>query len=418
MIAFNAASQMMALGSILILQTIYMIVVARVIGPEDFGRFSFAWSVVQIMLIGGDLGLHNTAVRNISARLDDSLLISRTFFWLKGLLACLLLFLVLLIALALPETFETRLTLAIFGIGMFFHSMSAAMNVVFQAHGKLYFGSLNVFLVFVLQAAFGLTALYMGGGIVFLGLAYLVGAGLASLVNLLIFTQTIHSFRLGKSSDWRSFAFESIPVGVSTLFHTISSRIGVTLVTVLVGPYQTGIFSAAVRIPQALGNIPGGIFSALLPAMAAHQSDPRPVKRLFRYSLLLMIGCALPLALAFYFFAGPVILLIYGEEYVASIANLRILTWSLIPVFLGMAFSHVILSQHRLVGKLPWVTGAALMVNVVANFILIPRFESLGASYGLLLTELALAVGYVLATRSYLSRSDKLPKVSTVGQTR
>ena len=89
MIAFNIVSQLTALGAVLVLQTVYMIVVARVLGPEGFGHFSFVWSLVQILVVAGDLGLHNTAIRRISGRVEDSLQLSSTFFWLKGALtAC------------------------------------------------------------------------------------------------------------------------------------------------------------------------------------------------------------------------------------------------------------------------------------------------------------------------------------------
>lgn len=415
MIAVNAASQLVALGSILVLQTVYMIVVARILGPEDFGRFSFAWSIIQIMLIGGDLGLHNTAVREISANLRRSVDITRTFLWLKTVLVGFLFLLVLLISVLMHETEEARVTLAIFGVGMFLHSISMALNVVFQAHGKLYFASLNVLLVFVIQTLVGLSALYMGGRLIALATAYFAGVAIAGSVNLFLFVRRIHPVTLGRGDKWREFALDSIPVGASTLFHTISSRIGIALVTFLAGPYQTGVFSAAVRIPQALGNIPGGIFSAVLPAMAAHQEDSRPVKRLFRKSLLLMAACSIPLALTFFIIAEPVILLIYGAAYQESVGNLKILTWSMIPVFTGMAFSHVILSQHRLVKRLPLVTGAALIVNVIVNLILIPRLGSSGACISLLLTEAALAAGYVLATKGYLSGTSRSQAVSGTG---
>jgi O-antigen/teichoic acid export membrane protein len=70
-----------------------------------------------------------------------------------------------------------------------------------------------------------------------------------------------------------------------------------------------------------------------------------------------------------------------------------------------MAFSHVILSQKSLVNRLPWVTGGALVINLILCFVLIPVLGGIGAAWALLGTEIALAIGYIVATAGFLRRS-------------
>lgn len=404
MIKWNAISQLAALGVILVVQTLYMIVVARVLGPEDFGRFSLVWVIVQILLIGGDLGLHNSALRRISQDPAASPRISGTLFWLKLRLSAILFLVVLLLALPLPEAASTKWALVIFGAGMFFHSLGLGLNIVFQAHGKLYLASLNIVLLFSMQGFCGLAFLWMGGRLPALGAAYLL-AGLAALAfNLAIFQSQIHAISFRPEATWRAFARESLPVGLGTLFNTLSGRIGVALLAFLSGPFEAGIFSAAQRIVLATHNVPVGIFSAVLPALAAYQGGGREFYRLFRKSLHWMTLLALPLAILFFAFASPLIWFLYSIEYASSISVLRILSWSLIPVFCGMAFSHVILSQHHLVKFLPWATGLALIVNVSASLLWIPRWQAEGVAWAILLSETVLAAGYFAAARGVLLR--------------
>src|SRR5206468_583258 len=71
MMVFNAAAQLIALGAVILVQTAYSVAVARLLGVEDFGAFSFFFSITQILLIGCDFGLHNTAVRKIALRLAE-----------------------------------------------------------------------------------------------------------------------------------------------------------------------------------------------------------------------------------------------------------------------------------------------------------------------------------------------------------
>ncbi len=403
MIAVNALSQLTALGGIVLFQTLYVIVVARVLGPEQFGRFAFVWSVVQILLIGGDVGLHNTAVRRISLDRQNSPNLFTTFACLKLFLSTLLLFLVVLISLTIRQTVDTRIALVLFGIGMFFHLNSLSFNSAFQAHQKLYLGSLNMFLIFFFQFLIGTMSLALGGRLVALGFAYLLSTFLALGINYQIFVRKIHAVRFQQPEKWKEFAVESLPVGAGTLFHTVSTRIGVALVSLLAGDYQTGIYSAAHRITSSLSNVPVGIFSAVLPVMASYGEDRRRVRRLFAKSLVSILFFSVPVAFAFFVFAEPLIRLIYGEEYLPSIDNLRILTWSVIPVFVGMAFSHVILSQKALVRFLPVATGVGMLVNIGVNVLLIPRMESAGAAISTLITELVLAVCYAISVRKFLA---------------
>src|SRR2546426_749903 len=72
MIILNAGAQLIALGMVIVIQTVYSIAAARLLGVNDFGRFSFVFSITQILLIGCDLGLHNTAIRKIALFLAQS----------------------------------------------------------------------------------------------------------------------------------------------------------------------------------------------------------------------------------------------------------------------------------------------------------------------------------------------------------
>ncbi|MEJ2080802.1 MAG: oligosaccharide flippase family protein [Acidobacteriota bacterium] len=131
-VSFNAASQLIALGAVLGLQTIYLFFVARHLGPTDFGWFSFSWSIVQVLLVVGDLGLHNTAIREISPDPAESLRSSEQLLWLKLRLSLALAAFPLLLGFAMGMQPGVHLALAVFGIGMLFQSLSIAINILFQ----------------------------------------------------------------------------------------------------------------------------------------------------------------------------------------------------------------------------------------------------------------------------------------------
>jgi len=114
---------------------------------------------------------------------------------------------------------------------------------------------------------------------------------------------------------------------------------------------------------------------------------------------------AVPLTIGFFIFARPLVLLLYGEQYEASVVSLRILSWAIIPMFAGTTFGHVVLSQDHLVKVVPWVNGIGLITVLTLALTLIPRFGDQGAALSALITHCVTATGYFLATRRFLFQS-------------
>jgi O-antigen/teichoic acid export membrane protein len=291
---------------------------------------------------------------------------------------------------------------AIFGIGFAIHSICLTINVIFQAQGKLYLASINGFVVFGGHAVIGLIILFLGGRLIALSTAYLAASIIGFALNVILFPRTVHAFRIKRHDHWKEHVRESVPVGLGALFHSLTSRSVIALLLFISGPLETGIYSAASRIPFVLRNVPFAFLAAVIPVMAAHQDRADTVRRLFRKSSLIMLAMAVPLTIVFFVFARPIVLLLYGEQYEASIMNLRILCWTIIPMFTGIAFGHVVLSQDHLVKVVPWVNGIGLATVLTSGLILIPRLGGEGAAYSALITFSVIAVGYFLATRKFL----------------
>ena len=357
MIAYNAAAQLVGLFSTALLQAFFRIIAARFLGVEDFGRFAFVWAITQILVASGDLGLHNTAIRGISSEPGQSLGLFSGFYSLKLLLSAVLLSVMLLLSLLIGDSGEMRLALLLFGLGTVSHSTNLSLNIAFQAHGKLYLGSLNGVVISALQFVFGIGLLLSGGKLISLGLAYALATSLALVVNYRTFERWVHRVELGGTSYWRGMIRESPPVGLGSLFYTTSSKVPITLLPFLAGNFQTGLFSAAFRVSSVLANIPVAILSAVLPVMASLQGDRKRVRSLLAKSSLWMAASSLILTLLLLRFSTGLVVFLFGQDYSSSSEILAILAWSLPPIFVGMAFSNVILSQRELTRLFPVVRG-------------------------------------------------------------
>ena len=140
---------------------------------------------------------------------------------------------------------------------------------------------------------------------------------------------------------------------------------------------------------SVLANIPVAILSAVLPVMASVQGDHKRVRSLLAKSCLGLAASSLILTLALFRFSTELVVFLFGQDYASSGEILGILAWSLPPIFVGMAFSNVLLSQRELIRFFPVVRGAAALVAVVASLLLIAEMEGYGAA----LASLTLEVG-------------------------
>ena len=402
-IAYNAAAQLAGLFSSALFQALFGVIAARFLGVEDFGRFAFAWAITQILVASGDLGLHNTAIRRISSAPDQSHGLFSGFYSLKLLLSAGLLAVMLLLAFLIGASGEMRLALLLFGLGTVAHSTNLSLNIAYQAHGKLYLASLNSVLISALQFAFGTGLLLSGGKLISLGLAYALATSSALLINYRTFERKVHRAELGGTSYWREMIRESLPVGLGSLFYTTSSKVPITLLPILANNFQTGLFSAAFRVTSVLANIPVAILSAVLPVMASLQGDHKRVRSLLAQSCLGLAASSLILTLALFRFSTELVVFLFGQDYASSGEILGILAWSLPPIFVGMAFSNVLLSQRELIRFFPVVRGAAALVAVVASLLrLIAEMEGYGAALASLTLESVLAVLCIAASARFL----------------
>lgn len=92
--------------------------------------------------------------------------------------------------------------------------------------------------------------------------------------------------------------------------------------------------------------------------------------------------------------ADKIILLIFGQGYTQSIAALQILIWTMVFTFIGAAFVQLLQSINKqlIITKISII---CVIINIIFNLILIPRYSFIGASFATLITEIVL-VGYIL----------------------
>jgi O-antigen/teichoic acid export membrane protein len=156
-------------------------------------------------------------------------------------------------------------------------------------------------------------------------------------------------------------------------------RIDQVMIGEMVGSEEVGIYSVAVQLVEVWYFIPGIIVSSVFPSIveAKEMNDSIYYERLQKlYNFLAFMGYAVAIPVTF--LAGWVIKTLYGAAYSAAGPMLAVLIWSILFTNLGVARSTFLTTMNWTRVHLLTVT-LGCVVNVVLNYVLIPRYGGMGA---------------------------------------
>ncbi|RJP82236.1 MAG: flippase [Candidatus Zixiibacteriota bacterium] len=370
---------------------LFFLVLARLLGAEHFGRFSFALGVGALLSIFMEFGLEPLIIK-WTARGRHTLVAAAVRLRLISSAGIL----VLLLA-ALP--FVPRAdTLLLALMGLFF-----ALQTLMQTHSFAFQGMEKM------EWELGVSGLQKAGAIALalllvtlrpapeMGALSLVVSALAGLAAARWIVRrrrlAVLDFPLpGKSwtipgADLKAVLRESLPLVVMAVGWSIYFKIDVVLLKLFVEDRDIGLYSSAYKLLEGMTIFPSILLAAIFPALSRRAvADPARARRLFRQALILLLPAAALLALALRQWGGRLILALFGPDYLEAAPLLAILALALLALFPGYLVTKSLLAYDRNL-LFAGITLAAAGLNVGLNLVLIPRLGAAGAAWATVATE-------------------------------
>ncbi len=358
--------------------------VARYLGPEQFGLFSYAQSFVGLFSTIATLGLDGIVVRELvkdETRRDELI---GTAFWLK-LIGAIGVLIVLAIAVNFTsnDSYTNMLVFIIASatifqsfnvVDMYFQSKVMGKYIVYANVISLLLSSIVKIVLILNEApliAFAWTVLFdsavLACGFIYF---YIKNSSTLKIKNL--------TFR---SKTAVSLLKDSWPLILSGIVISIYMKIDQVMIKEMINAEAVGQYAAAVRLSEAWYFIPMVIVSSLFPAIinAKKQSEELYYARLQKlYDLMVWMAIAI-IALPMTFLSDWVIHLLYAEQYSQSGSVLMIHIWAGIFVFLGVASGKWFMAENLQMLSF-WRTFSGMFINVILNFVLIPKYGIQGGA--------------------------------------
>lgn len=356
--------------------------VARYLGPDNFGLFSYVLAFTAIFAGVAKLGLDGILVRDLINFPEKRDLYLGTAFWLKAIGG---MFVLLLMAVILPFTsndFTTNLYIFIIASGLIFQSFEV-VEFYFQSLVLAKIVSICKIIQMALSSLVKIYLVLTGAELFWFVLVTLLDTLSLAISYYIAYRIRENSgfYKYFKADIAKQLLKDSWPLILSTIVVAIYMRIDQIMIKELLGEYEVGIYSAAVRLSEAFYFIPLFITASLFPAIlnAKKQSEELyklRLQRLYTFMVWFAISVALPMT----FLSDWVVMLLFGEAYLEAGQVLMIHVWAAIFVFLGVASGKWYITEN--LQKLTMInTGIGAVINILLNLVLINKFGVIGAAY-------------------------------------
>jgi O-antigen/teichoic acid export membrane protein len=361
--------------------------VARYLGPERFGLLSYAGSFVGLFTALATLGLDGIMVRELvkTPERRDELL--GTAFWLKAGGAILMW---IGISVVIPFTHndaQTNIIIIIIAFAVIFQVFNV-IDFNYQAEVKSKFVVWVQVVQLVVSSTAKLVLIWISAPLVWFACVFLLDAVVyaVGLVAMYLITAGRVWYWKWRWETAKQLLRDSWPLILAGMAVSIYMRIGQVMIKEMMDAEQVGFYAAAVRLSEAWYFIPMAITASVFPAIinAKKQSDELYYQRLQKlYDL--MVWLAVAIALPTTFLAPWVIRVLYGKAFSLAAGVLSIHIWAGVFVFLGVASGQWFIAENLQIYSF-YRTLCGCIVNIILNFLLIPRYGVKGAAISTLVS--------------------------------
>jgi PST family polysaccharide transporter len=359
------------------------ILVAKFLGPSDFGLFNYSFSFVWLFSHIVTLGTDEIILKDLISfpKLKNKIL--GTGLALKiigGLLAFLLIFVATFFIIKSKDDDFILLTLIISfsmvlkNVGvirlLFESTLNSKYNVLAENFAFIGVSFLRIYLVSIKSD--------------------IISFGYALTFEVLIcffFLIYFYVKRVGKLSEFefdkktaREMLHNSWPLilsGVSVMIYVKSDQF---LLGLMAGNYEAGIYSVAARISEIWYFIPVAIVASFFPKIVEAKIDSVELyESRLKFLMRLLIYFSTVIAVLMTFLSKYIVILLFGNEYIDSSLPLAIHIWVGIFVFIGIASSKILVLEN--IQKIYLIqTSLGAITNVLLNIYLIPLYGAIGSS--------------------------------------
>ena len=375
---------MLGVGNLLsrAMGVILYILLARYLGPKQYGVYNIAISFIQIFVLLTNFGLDVVYIRDVSR--DRSLSSSYFYSGFSLKIALSIASFIILVIIARILNYNTLVFIAImtYGISITFQAVLELISSVFKAIESMKYVSY----IIILRSFFAISLItyliLLQKDVIAILIAQ--NASFVLIALLFIFVLVKKDLITQKFSlNWSLCPLMikmSLPFIFIGILHIINFRTDIIMLSLLTNETLAGYYSAANEFIITLYILPNIISTALFPALSKHFGrDPASITEMSNFSSKLLIAIGVPMGIGLFILAPNIVDFVLGPQYGQSVIAMRILSIGITLTYARLIFSWL-LTAVNLEKYALREYALCLAINLLLNAILIPRYQIKGAA--------------------------------------
>ena len=377
--------------------TIYL---ARYLGTEGFGKYSFVFAYLVFFTVLADLGLRKIFIREMSRCIPASPKLMGNAYVMALILAIFatILSIVVITLMAYPSDITTYICIASFTV--VFVSFSEFYSTIFQVNFRMEYDVFAKITSKILSAILISGIIFSKGTLMHIIIALVFSEMVRMLLNYLFSKRFIRPKYEIDFELCKHLLKEALPLALTSVVWIIYFKIDVVMLSVMKGDSPVGIYSAASNLLDPFSLIPYALVISLFPIMSASSKTSKEMLvKSYRLAVKYLLIVMLPIVIGTTLIAEKIIFLVYGSEFAGSVTALQILIWALIFASLNSVSLNLLISIDRQKLNL-LIMGLCAVANIALNFMLIPMLCYNGAAIATVISNVAVfALSFYFASK-------------------
>lgn len=383
----NTIYSMLKTGSSILFPLITFPYISRVLLTENVGKINFGLSIVSYFSLIASLGINTYAIRECSVVREDKEKLSNAASQIFSInvVTTNVAYIALAITLICYRKLENyRLLIIIQSLSIVATTLgadwlnSAMEDFKYITIRTVAFQLLSLLLMFIFVHK---PEDYMKYAVI-----SLISSAGASITNIWYRRRycTVHFLpNLKRDIEWKRHMMPIFYLFVMILAQTIFNSVDSTMLGLMHGDHQVGIYSAAHKIHRIINEVVGSLLWVIMPRMSYYFSEKKydDINTLLRKVLGFNMLLGLPCAVGGISISEDIIRVIAGDAFIEAAPVLQILMVGFIFSLIGGNFlGNAVLLPSKQEKYYMIVCCITAVVNVIGNYIFIPMFAAKAAA--------------------------------------
>jgi O-antigen/teichoic acid export membrane protein len=392
---FVFLSQLVRLGATVAV----FVVIARNYGPTAFGQFTTAHTLSALFILFADFGFDTLLASEIARHRDRASDLAHTYLSMKFIFALCSSVAMVLVARFRGLGPETISLIDVFSLYVFFSALTNFFFALFKSfeemHHEVRISFLMNLYLFVVVLALGIVHV----AIFWLAVAFVSSRLLGGILSLPT-VQRLVQFRPSKLRLATRREFRGISIfGFSTISGFLFFTADTLMLAWLTGDHEVGVYQAAIKIVGLSLLVSDIAFYSMLPVLNRyHAESTNQWVSIIRILHKFLSATGVVIGFLIFVLAEPLISVVFGlRGFQATVPILRLFGITVFVRYFGEASATSLTTSHKVIRRLV-VMGGGVVLNIGLNLYAIPHFGAWGACVVSLVTNIAIVLGYVIAS--------------------